>query len=112
MEKFECKNCGNTEFMSTNSGDIICRYGVKWSDPKWEEDTDGFIDSVQRLNVEAILKISLLKWKIDRCLDERNKERFKKVSSELTIYEEIVKTCTEHPEFFWDERFEETLGQT
>src|SRR5919199_1693219 len=104
MIKFVCESCGHTVFSTDNFDEIVCRCGqtlTKANDKKSTTAQDGFIDSVHKHIADAVLKISLLKREIDKCLDERNKEKFKKVSSELSLYEEIVNTCTENPEFHW-----------
>ena len=103
MKKFECKACGNTIFSISKLDEFYCRCGQKLTAPcdAKIEGENGFIDSVRKLYAEAIVKISLLTREIDICLDERNEERFNKVSSELNLYKQIIKTCSENPEFLW-----------
>lgn len=104
MKKFECSACGDTIFSSSNQDEFTCNCGERMTAP-WDtksEGGNGFIVSVRKLYADAIIKISLLTREIDLCLDERNEERFKKASSELKFYKEIIKTCSENPELLWD----------
>lgn len=96
MKKLVCKFCGNTEFSSNNSDKIICKCGSKIPDPgnqlmdefdKVEEELF-FLD--QQINAEVILKISLIKREIDKCLDERDEEKFHKLSTDLNHYLDIL----------------------
>ncbi|MFJ7726075.1 IDEAL domain-containing protein [Neobacillus sp. NPDC097160] len=84
MRKLVCKYCRNAEFYVLNVNETLCKCGVrltKLSDylsedsPKWRGD--------QKRQAEVISKISLLKREIDKCLDERDQERFKKLTYEL-----------------------------
>ena len=104
MKKFECKACGDTIFYSSDRDEFNCRCGEKFTAPcdTKSEREDGFIDSVRQLYAEAIIKVNLLTREIDICLDKRNEERFNKVSSELNLYKQIIKTCSKNPEFLWD----------
>ncbi|MDF2854612.1 MAG: hypothetical protein K0Q87_463 [Neobacillus sp.] len=43
--------------------------------------------------VDLLTKISLLKQKIDKCLDERDREGFYHLSLELRLYQHYLETC-------------------
>jgi hypothetical protein len=101
MKKFECKECRHAFSTIENTAYIMYRCGSKLVKPIIDIKS-GFMNSFHKLYVEAVLNISLLKREMDECLVERNKERFKKISSELNLYTAIVKTCIENPEFFHD----------
>jgi|SRR5579875_839469 len=82
MRKLVCKACGNNEFYALNVNVMLCKCGLKLSKPsdyRLEEPMN--YDPKQQ--VEAITKLSLLMMEIDKCLDERNDDRFEKLTSEL-----------------------------
>ncbi|TWD99421.1 hypothetical protein FB550_10756 [Neobacillus bataviensis] len=86
MKKLICRNCGNEEFKVLNVGETLCRCGrrlTKLSDYQWENSQKWKED--QRRRAEIISKISLLKREIDKCLDERDEEGFKKRTFELKL---------------------------
>ena len=47
-----------------------------------------------RKKAELITKISLLKRKIDQCLDERDRQGFYHLSLELKMCQHYLETCT------------------
>jgi len=104
MKKLVCKYCGNAEFYVLNVNETLCKCGVrltKLSDylkedsPKWRGD--------QKRHAEVISKISLLKHEIDTSLDERDPERFKKLTYELRACQLYLDDSKE--------RFKERLNQ-
>jgi hypothetical protein len=84
-----CRYCGNTEFFVLSVHETMCKCGfilTKLSDYRIDEppqEIDLFPHSTDEQNAEVISKISLLKAEIDKCLDERNKEEFNRLSFEL-----------------------------
>ena len=102
MRKLLCKNCGNAEFYVINMHETLCKCGCrlsKLSDYRWEESKKWkeVYHEEQKRQTELIFKISLLKRKIDTCLDEGDKERFKKLTSELKACQTALKTGTPNP---------------
>ncbi|MEH7300007.1 IDEAL domain-containing protein [Neobacillus drentensis] len=102
MRKLLCKNCGNAEFYVINMNETLCKCGnrlSKLSDYRWEESKKWkeVYHEEQKRQTELIFKISLLKRKIDTCLDEGDKERFKKLTSELKACQTALKTGTPNP---------------
>ncbi|MBO0960976.1 IDEAL domain-containing protein [Neobacillus sp. MM2021_6] len=86
MKKLLCKYCGNAEFYVLNVNETLCKCGVRLTkpsdylredSPKWRGD--------QKRQAEVVSKISLLNREIDNCLDERDEERFKKLTYELRL---------------------------
>ncbi|MGG3560689.1 IDEAL domain-containing protein [Neobacillus rhizosphaerae] len=71
----------------------------KLSDYRWEESKkwkEVYLEE-QKRQTELIFKISLIKRKIDTCLDERDQDGFKKLTSELKACEKALKTGTPYP---------------
>ena len=102
MRKLLCKNCGNAEFYVINMNETLCKCGnrlSKLSDYRWEESKKWkeVYHEEQKRQTELIFKISLLKRKIDTCLDEGDKESFKKLTSELKACQTALKTGTPNP---------------
>ncbi|EKN66525.1 hypothetical protein BABA_15487 [Neobacillus bataviensis LMG 21833] len=104
MKKLVCKYCGNAEFYVLSVNETLCKCGVRLTkpsdylredSPKWRGD--------QRRQAEAISKISLLKREIDKCLDERDQERFKKLTYELRVSQYALTDSKAH--------FKERLNQ-
>lgn len=60
-----------------------------------------------RNKADLITKISLLKKEIDTCLDERNEERFYRLSFELKVCNRYLETLMSSPQI----SFKERLGQ-
>jgi hypothetical protein len=46
--------------------------------------------------VDLIIKISLLKQKIDQCLDVRDREGFNLLALELKVCQHYLETCFQH----------------
>ena len=51
----------------------------------------------QKKQAEVISKISLLKRAIDKCLDERDKETFKMLTSELRVCQHVLQKGMNDP---------------
>ena len=51
-----------------------------------------------RKKAELITRISLLKRKIDQCLDERDRQGFYHLSLELKLCQHYLETCTTNNE--------------
>ena len=89
MKKLLCKYCGNAEFYVLNVNETLCKCGVrltKLSDYRREEQWH----KGQKRQAEVVSKISLLKREIDNCLDERDPERFKKLTYELRVCQHVL----------------------
>ena len=56
---------------------------------------------------ELITKISLLKQKIDQCLDDRDREGFIQLSYELKVCQRYLGTIMSNPENTLKERLEQ-----
>jgi uncharacterized protein YpiB (UPF0302 family) len=102
MRKLSCKVCGNNEFQVLNVNETLCKCGLrltKLSDYRSEEPkirTEHFhLD--QKKQAEVISKISLLKRAIDKCLDEQDKETFKKLTSELRVCQHVLQKGVNDP---------------
>jgi hypothetical protein len=109
MKKLVCKYCGNAEFYVLNFDETMCKCGfilTKPSDYKMEEPKEGK-KPAYKLKADLIVKISLLKGKIDICLDEGNKEKFLTLASELNKYEKQLKAMKENRELHMLERFKQ-----
>lgn len=100
MKKLVCKHCGNSEFTIMSSYHSLCNCGrlmKKVEDFKKEEPTPSdeivnrLISSSNGIIAEIFLNISLLRYEINKSLDERNEETFYILSSELVDYEEMFK---------------------
>jgi hypothetical protein len=61
-----------------------------------------------RKKAELITKISLLKQKIDHCLDERNEEEFYRLTFELKICQRYLEACMNSTEIRYKSQFEQT----
>ncbi|MFZ7946793.1 IDEAL domain-containing protein [Neobacillus sp. 19] len=95
MKKLVCKYCGNAEFYVLNVNETLCKCGVrltKLSDyrnaPKPNKE--------QKRQADAISRVSLLKREIDKCLDERDEERFNKLTYELRVHQHYLSDPKEH----------------
>ncbi|MEO2075124.1 MAG: hypothetical protein ABGX20_06975 [Bacillus sp. (in: firmicutes)] len=102
MRKLLCKNCGNAEFYVINMNETLCKCGCrlsKLSDYRWEESKKWkeVYHAEQKRQTELIFKISLLKRKIDTCLDERDLEGFNKFTSELKACQNALKSGATPP---------------
>ena len=97
MGKLLCKVCGNDEFQVLNVNEALCKCGLRLtnlSDYLSEERKIGkehFYLDLKR-QAEVITKVSLLKREIDECLDVRDQEAFKKLTSELIVYQQVLQT--------------------
>lgn len=60
-----------------------------------------------RKRAELITKISLLKQKIDQCLDDRDREGFFQLSYELKVCQRYLGTLMNSPENTLKERLEQ-----
>lgn len=60
-----------------------------------------------RKKADLITKISLLKREIDKCLDERDQERFYQLSFELKVCQRYLETCMNHKEVSFKKRLEQ-----
>jgi len=90
MKKLVCKHCGNAEFTMLQVGEALCKCGLhltKIGDYRWEKPQYWRKQSTvnPKLQAEVIAKISLLKREIDKCLDERDEEGFRKRTFELKV---------------------------
>jgi hypothetical protein len=112
MKKLICRNCGNTEFEVLNVGETLCKCGrrlTKLSDyqlessSKWKEN--------QRRRAEIISKISLLKREVDKCLDERDEEGFKKRSFELKLCYHFLDNALQDPQLRLKERIKQNQNK-
>jgi transcription initiation factor TFIIIB Brf1 subunit/transcription initiation factor TFIIB len=95
MKKLVCKLCGNENVIMEYGDKVICRCGLVLRIPGVDGVNSGqerVIKASQKVKAELILQVSLLKREIDQCLDDRNKERFQKLSSQLKHLHEIVNT--------------------
>jgi uncharacterized protein YpiB (UPF0302 family) len=95
MGNLLCKVCGNDEFQVLNVNEALCKCGLhltNLSDNLSEErkivKEHFYLD--QKRQAEVITKVSLLKRAIDECLDVRDKEAFKKLTSELIVYQQVL----------------------
>ncbi|WP_066070538.1 IDEAL domain-containing protein [Neobacillus soli] len=113
MKKLLCKYCGNAEFYVVNLHETVCKCGLrltKLNDYRregpqhWE---DHFFPD-QKRQAAVIAKASLLKREIDQCLDERNEERFKKLSLELKVCQKFLKTREADPNHRFKKRLKES----
>ena len=112
MRKLVCRNCGNAEFKVLNVGETLCKCGrrlTKLSDYQWEAPQKWKED--QRRRAEIISKISLLKREIDKCLDERDEEGFKKRSLELNLCHHLLETVWQDPQERFRERIKESQNK-
>ena len=112
MRKLVCRNCGNAEFKVLNVGETLCKCGrrlTKLSDYQWEAPQKWKED--QRRRAEIISKISLLKREIDKCLDERDEEGFKKRSLELKLCHHLLETVWQDPEERFRKRIKESQNK-
>jgi IDEAL domain len=95
MRELACKVCGNDGFQLLNVNETLCKCCLrltKLSNHHSEESkrqTERFYLN-QRNRAEVISKVNLLKRAIDKCLDERDKETFKKLTSELKVYQHFL----------------------
>jgi uncharacterized protein YpiB (UPF0302 family) len=102
MRKLLCKVCGNDEFQVLNVNETLCKCGLrltKLSDYRSEEpkiDKEHFYLN-QKRQAEVISKVILLKRAIDECLDVRDKEAFKKLTSELRVYQHFLQSEENDP---------------
>ena len=60
-----------------------------------------------RTKAELITKISLLKRKIDQCLDDRDQEAFIRYTFELKVCQRYLETCMNSTEAGVKERLEQ-----
>jgi hypothetical protein len=112
MKKLICKSCGNAEFTVLNVGENLCKCGLRLT-----KLTDYAFEKPQKKNerarldqqrrAEVISKISLLKREIDKCLDERDEEGFKKRTFELKLCQHFLGTGVTDTQV----RFKERLKQ-
>jgi uncharacterized OB-fold protein len=113
MKKLFCKYCGNGEFYVLNLHETMCKCGfklTKLSDYRRVEsktEKNPLLRAYDQQKAEVIAKISLLKREIDKCLDDRNKERFEKLSLELKVQQNFLEIEGANPEF----RLQEMLKQ-
>ncbi|WP_040207064.1 IDEAL domain-containing protein [Neobacillus jeddahensis] len=95
MKKLICKYCGNAEFTVLDVGVTLCKCGVrltKSSDYRcqYPQKKNKQLSMDQKRQAEMISKVSLLKREIDRCLDERDEERFHKLTFELRLCQHFL----------------------
>uniref|UniRef100_UPI00406C798C IDEAL domain-containing protein n=1 Tax=Neobacillus sp. FSL H8-0543 TaxID=2954672 RepID=UPI00406C798C len=64
-----------------------------------------------RNKADLIKKISLLKQKIDKCLDERDRESFNQLSLELKVCQNYLETCFTNTEVHFKKPFEQKRGK-
>jgi uncharacterized protein YpiB (UPF0302 family) len=95
MGKLLCKVCGNDKFQVLNVNEALCKCGLRLTnlnDHLSKERNIGkehfYLD--QKRQAEVITKVSLLKRAIDECLDVRDQEAFKKLTSELLVYQQVL----------------------
>ncbi len=112
MKKLVCKYCGNAEFTVLNVGETLCKCGLRltklsdYAQEKPQRPRDHhYLD--QKRQAEVISKISLLKREIDKCLDERDEEGFKKRTYEIKLWQHFLETGVHDPQI----RFKERLKQ-
>ncbi|WP_420491857.1 IDEAL domain-containing protein [Neobacillus niacini] len=65
---------------------------------------------MMRKKAELITRISLLKRKIDQCLDERDRQGFYHLSLELKVCQHYLETCTTNHEVRYKRGFEQKRG--
>ncbi|MGG1679219.1 IDEAL domain-containing protein [Neobacillus sp. NRS-1170] len=92
MKELVCKMCGNDEFIWGDSEKVVCKCGLVLKIPCENAAQEKLMKASQKLKTEIIVKVSLLTKEIDKCLDDRNKRRFHKLSAELKQYNEILNT--------------------
>jgi ribosomal protein L37E len=112
MKKLICRKCGNGEFKVLNVGETLCKCGqrlTKLSDYQWE--TPKKWNENQRRRAEIISKVSLLKREIDKCLDERDEEGFKKRSLELKLCYQLLETTLADPQHRLKERIKQNQNK-
>jgi hypothetical protein len=90
MEKIICKCCGNEFLLGGHSGKVICQCGSILRISGTLSEQERVFKASQKLKAEIILQASLIRREIDRCLDDRNKERFQKLSSQLRQLHDIL----------------------
>jgi hypothetical protein len=91
MGKLLCKVCGNDKFQVVNENEVMCKCGLRLTNLSEEQKIGKehfYLD--QKRQAEVITKISLLKRAIDECLDIRDQEAFKKLTSELLVYQKVL----------------------
>lgn len=94
MKKLLCRDCGNAEFYMINVNEALCKCGLrltKLSDYRWEKPKAWNEHVAQKRQAENISNIILLRRQIDKCLDERDEEGFKKLTEELKACHESMK---------------------
>ncbi|MBI0578070.1 IDEAL domain-containing protein [Neobacillus cucumis] len=98
MRKLVCKACGNAEFYVLNVRETLCKKcGLRLTHPSdyRREESQHRKEQLYletKRQAEAISKISLLKRKIDQCLDDRDQEKFKQLTYELRVCQYFLKT--------------------
>ncbi|WP_042463435.1 IDEAL domain-containing protein [Neobacillus dielmonensis] len=103
MKKLRCRQCGNHEFYAVDVGVNLCKCGLYLRKPSDYQKDEPIIRrkhiySEQRSQAEVITKVSLLKREIDLCLDERDHERFHKLTNELKICQHFLKSKAIDPQ--------------
>ncbi|OIK16141.1 hypothetical protein BIV60_06665 [Bacillus sp. MUM 116] len=98
MKKLVCKDCGNAEFYVVHFNETQCKKcGLHLTHPsqyrreELQQRKEHLYLEIKR-KAEAISKISLLKRKIDQCLDAHDQEGFKKFTCELRVCQHFLKT--------------------
>lgn len=94
MKNLVCKLCGNDQFNIRTPDRVMCKCGLvlKINNDKLDAAQEQVVKASQKLKAEIILRVSLLNREIDKCLDNKNKERFKNLTTELKHYHEILNT--------------------
>ncbi|WP_462410265.1 IDEAL domain-containing protein [Neobacillus sp. Marseille-QA0830] len=90
MRKLKCRYCGNDEFFVIDVGVNWCKCGLLLTQPidyarELPPKRNKHISMEQRCQAEIITKMSLLQREIDQCLDERNQEKFQRLTYELKV---------------------------
>ncbi|MCM3570512.1 hypothetical protein [Neobacillus mesonae] len=88
MKKLVCRKCGNDQFYVLHVNETLCKCGArltKLSDYYAERPSfwEKHFSLEQERQAEMIARVSLLKWEIDKCLDEHDEDGFKKAANEL-----------------------------
>lgn len=105
MKKNVCKSCGSSEYYFMGSGEKRCKCGKPINKKKPAK--TGKFDS--KTQAEFIAKISLLKRKIDQCLDERDQEGFHKYVFELKVCQRYIKMLPNYKESNLKKRLEDNF---